>query len=90
MNGRGGPGDADKSQANADFSDICRDRYFLPTDSSGAESSGEVKISGATAAAPAEPHLAGSVFSPNRVARIINLCVTFPADRRRHAGGFSA
>lgn len=49
-----------------------------------------MRISGATAAAPEELHLAGGVFSPNRVARIINLCITFPADRRQHAGGFSA
>lgn len=49
-----------------------------------------MRISGATTAAPEELHLAGGVFSPNRVARIINLCITFPADRRHHAGGFSA
>lgn len=29
-------------------------------------------------------HLAGIVFSPNRVAWIINLYINFPADRKRH------
>lgn len=58
----------------------CCQSCFLPgvsklTDSSGAERSG---------------NLAGGVFSPNRDARIINLCFTFAADRRRHPGGFSA
>lgn len=31
-----------------------------------------------------EPHLAKFALSPNRVARIINLYINFPADRKRH------
>lgn len=30
-----------------------------------------------------EPHLAKFALSPNRVARIINLYINFPADRKR-------
>lgn len=33
---------------------------------------------------PNKPHLAGILFSPNRVAWIINLYINFPADRKRH------
>lgn len=33
---------------------------------------------------PNKPHLAGILFSPNRVACIINLYINFPADRKRH------
>lgn len=87
------------SKARRYISDVCPrwsgpstrlKRFLLPgvswlTDSSGAERSGELRISCATAAAPEELHLAAGVFSPSRVARIINLCITFPADRRHRA-----
>lgn len=33
---------------------------------------------------PNKPHLAPILFSPNRVAWIINLYINFPADRKRH------
>lgn len=58
----------------------------LLTDLSRAERSGKLRISrvAATMLGPNKPLLARIVFSPNRVAWIINLYINFPADRKRH------
>lgn len=64
----------------------CCSGITLLTDLSRAERSGKSRISRMTTTMLAQQttHLAHILFSPNRVAWIINLYINFPADRKRH------